>query len=231
MRTTCIIFTFILLMQGTCLAADEIRINDEMDRISYSVGHQMGRDFKNQKVEIRPEPFLKGIQDALDDSPPLISYREMRETLVALKNRVVAIQKEQAREEAERALKEGQAFLEENAEKKGVVVLPSGLQYRAINGGEGVSPEATDIVTVHYRGTLVDGTEFDSSYKRGQPAKFRLDRVIKGWTEGVQLMKPGAKYRFFIPPELAYGKRGAGRMVGPNRTLIFEVELLSVERK
>ena len=226
-----IIFVAFLLMQGVCIAAGEVQIRDEMDRISYSVGHQMGRDFKMQKIEIRPEVFLKGIQDALEGGEPMISYGEMRETLINLKAKVVAIQREQTKEKAEQTLREGQAFLEENAKKDSVKTLPSGLQYEVILEGQGTSPGATDTVTVHYRGTLIDGTEFDSSYSRAEPATFALTRVIKGWTEGVQLMKPGAKYRFFIPPELAYGTRGAGSNIGPNSTLIFEVELLSVEGK
>jgi FKBP-type peptidyl-prolyl cis-trans isomerase len=123
---------------------------------------------------------------------------------------------------------EGQAFLAENAQKEGVVTTPSGLQYQVMSEGEGDSPQATDMVRVHYKGTLINGTEFDSSYKRGQPAEFGLNQVIKGWTEGVQLMKVGATYRFFIPPELAYGSRGAGAVIGPDCTLIFEVELLDI---
>lgn len=228
MRTKGLILMIVIFFASSSALAAQVQIKDEMDRISYSVGHQMGRDFKIQKVEIRPEIFLKGIQDALDDSQPLISYEEMRETLVTLKTRVVAIQREQARAKAEKSLEESQAFLESNAQKEGVVVLPSGLQYQVISEGQGDSPGATDTVTVHYLGTLMDGTEFDSSYSRNEPTTFALNRVIKGWTEGVQLMKPGAKYRFFIPPDLAYGTRGAGRMIGPNATLIFEVELISV---
>ncbi len=133
---------------------------------------------------------------------------------------------------ADRNQKEGDAFLAANAKKPGVKTLPSGLQYLVIKEGTGKRPAATDAVTVHYRGTLIDGTtEFDSSYKRGQPATFPLNQVIKGWTEGVQLMKEGAKYKFFIPPHLAYGPRGAGNIIGPNETLIFEVELLSVQKR
>ena len=127
--------------------------------------------------------------------------------------------------------KEGEAFLAANGKKPGVTTLPSGLQYVVLKEGTGRQPAATDTVTVHYQGTLINGTEFDSSYKRGQPASFPLNQVIKGWTEGVQLMKEGAKYRFFIPPHLAYGQRGAGPVIGPNATLIFEVELLSVKKR
>ena len=132
---------------------------------------------------------------------------------------------------AEKNQKEGEAFLAANGKKPGVKTLPSGLQYAVIKEGTGRQPVATDTVTVHYKGTLINGTEFDSSYQRGQAASFPLNQVIKGWTEGVQLMKEGAKYRFFIPPQLAYGARGAGGLIGPNATLIFEVELISVQKR
>ena len=130
---------------------------------------------------------------------------------------------------AQSALENGQRFLKENAEKQGVKTTPSGLQYKVLREGSGKSPKATDVVVVNYRGTLTNGKEFDSSYKAGQPIEFPLDRVIPGWTEGVQLMKEGAKYEFFIPSNLAYGSRGAGGVIGPDETLIFEVELLKVK--
>lgn len=126
------------------------------------------------------------------------------------------------------ALARGEKFLQDNASKEGVNTTPSGLQYKIVREGEGRQPSATDTVVVHYRGTLIDGTEFDSSYKRGEPIEFPLNRVIAGWTEGVQLMKEGAEFRFFIPSKLAYGSRGAGRVIGPNEALIFDVELLEV---
>ncbi len=126
------------------------------------------------------------------------------------------------------ALARGEKFLQDNAAKEGVVTTPSGLQYKIVREGEGRQPSASDTVVVHYRGTLIDGTEFDSSYKRGEPIEFPLNRVIAGWTEGVQLMKEGAEFRFFIPSKLAYGSRGAGRVIGPNEALIFDVELLEV---
>jgi FKBP-type peptidyl-prolyl cis-trans isomerase len=153
----------------------------------------------------------------------------MQRTLTELKQEAAATERRQREERARKNLAEGKAFLAENGKKDSVWTLPSGLQYQVITKGEGNSPEATDTVTVHYRGTLIDGSEFDSSYGRGQPATFPLDRVIRGWTEGLQLMRPGAKYRFYIPPELAYGEDGAGASIGPNATLLFEVELLSVQ--
>jgi FKBP-type peptidyl-prolyl cis-trans isomerase FklB len=152
----------------------------------------------------------------------------MRKTLVDLKKKIVADQRKQQKEQAQKNLAEGKTFLAENAKKKVVKTLASGLQYRVIKKGSGTSPGKTDSVTVNYRGTLIDGTEFDNSYKRGKPATFRVDGVIAGWTEALQLMKPGAKWQLFIPAKLAYGARGAGPRIGPNSTLIFEVELNKV---
>ena len=137
--------------------------------------------------------------------------------------------KQRREEQAAKNLADGKAFLAENAKVEGVKTLPSGLQYQVLSEGEGSPPAASDTVTVQYRGTLIDGSEFDSSYERGEPATFSLDRVIPGWTEGLQLMRPGAKYRLFIPPELAYGERGGGGKIAPNSALVFEVELLSVQ--
>lgn len=211
-------------------AGDAGLVESEDGKISYSVGYQMGGDFKRQKLAIQPEAFLKGVQDALSGTGPAMPEEEMRQTLIDLKKRVTALQREEKLALAERNRSQGETFLEENGKKEGVKTLPSGLQYRVLSAGEGQAPWATDMVTVHYRGTLIDGTEFDSSYSRNQPATFALNRVIKGWTEGLQLMKPGAKYRLFIPPHLAYGERGAGAKIGPNSTLIFDVELLEVKK-
>jgi FKBP-type peptidyl-prolyl cis-trans isomerase len=153
----------------------------------------------------------------------------MRQALTALEQQAAAVAKQQREEQAAKNLAEAKAFLAENASEEGVKTLPSGLQYQVLSEGEGDPPAAADTVTVHYRGTLIDGSEFDSSYGRGEPATFPLDRVIPGWTEGLQLMRPGARYRLFLPPELAYGERGGGPKIGPNSALVFEVELLSVE--
>jgi FKBP-type peptidyl-prolyl cis-trans isomerase len=152
----------------------------------------------------------------------------MDTALKSLQQRVAAAQQQQKKETADKNLAAGKAFLDENGKKEGVVTLPSGLQYKITTEGKGANPKATDTVTVHYRGTLIDGTEFDSSITRGQPAKFKLDQVVKGWTEGLQLLKPGSKAQLFIPPNLAYGERGAGP-IGPNSTLIFDVELIGIE--
>jgi FKBP-type peptidyl-prolyl cis-trans isomerase len=147
---------------------------------------------------------------------------------MGLAQRVSAEQQQERRQQGAEALKSGEAFLAENAAKAGVKTLPSGLQYKVIQSGSGASPKATDKVTVHYRGTLIDGTEFDSSYSRNKPATFGVNQVIPGWTEALQLMQEGDKWELYIPPKLAYGERGAGSRIPPNSTLIFEVELLSV---
>jgi len=216
---------------GAAKAEDKPALKDTNDRISYSIGYQIGGDLKRQGVEIDPELMVKGVQDALGDKEPIMTLEEMQQELVTLKQKMIAAQQEEQKKAAAENLAKGEAFLAENAKKEGVKTLPSGLQYKVLKEGEGTPPKATDTVTVQYRGTLIDGTEFDSSYSRGQPATFPLNRVIKGWTEGVQLMKPGAKYEFFIPPNLAYGSRGAGPKIGPESTLIFEVELISVGEK
>jgi FKBP-type peptidyl-prolyl cis-trans isomerase FklB len=207
------------------LAEEAVKIEDENARINYSVGFQVGGDFRRQGIELDPEVVAKGVEDALSGNTPLLTPAEMRKELTGLQRRASARQRARAEQAAEAQRQAGRAFLEANKTKKGVQTTASGLQYKIIRKGSGRSPSGQDSVRVHYRGTRVDGTEFDSSYKRGTPAEFRLDRVIKGWTEGLQLMKEGAMYELYIPPELAYGNRG--RLA--NQMLIFEIELLEVK--
>ena len=197
---------------------------DENARINYSVGYQVGGDFKRQGVELDPEIVARGVADALAGTEPLMTPAEMNKELSALQQRVTAARKANAEKAAAGQRAAGEAFLEANKGKEGVQVTDSGLQYRIIEAGTGKQPGPTDKVRVNYRGTRIDGTEFDSSYKRGKPAEFGLDGVIKGWTEGLQLMKEGGKAQFFIPSELAYGDKGR---LG-NQTLIFDVELIAV---
>jgi len=158
-----------------------------------------------------------------------MTEQEVRDTLAAFQKDMIAKQKERAKVLGEKNKKEGEAYLEANRKKKGVKVLPSGLQYKVITEGKGKTPKATDTVTVNYKGTLIDGTEFDSSYKKGQPATFPVNKVIPGWTESLQLMKEGSKWQIVVPPALAYKEMGAGNMIGPDATLIFEIELISVK--
>ena len=193
-----------------------------MDKISYALGLGIGQQLKSMNIEnFNVQDFTQSICDVLTDAEPAISHREAQALLNEYFDR-------QARQQAQGAIAAGKAFLDENAKKEGVVTTKSGLQYTVLNEGNGRSPKATDRVRCHYEGTLIDGTVFDSSYRRGEPADFPLDGVIPGWTEGVQLMKEGAKYRFFIPYLLGYGERGAGSSIPPYSTLIFDVELIKV---
>ena len=230
--TTLTIVTFSLLATTQMsIAVDESsQLTEQADKLSYSFGQNIGNGLKQQDIEVNLDLLIKGIRDALSGNPSLLTDDEMKETLLAFRKERFAKQAEVRKQQAEDNLKEGEAFLAENAKKEGVITLPSGLQYKVITPGTGKTPQATDKVTTHYRGTLIDGTEFDSSYKRDKPTTFGVDRVIAGWTEALQLMKEGAKWQLFIPSDLAYGRRGApGGQIGPNATLIFEIELLSVE--
>jgi FKBP-type peptidyl-prolyl cis-trans isomerase FklB len=217
-----------VFFSGVCLAGEKPELADKNDRVSYSVGYQIGGDFKRQGVELNPDKLVKGIQDARSGAEPLMTRQEMHQALVDLKKQILAEREKRRKEEAEKVLKEGEDFLAANGKKKGVVTLPSGLQYQVIAKGSGKSPQATDNVTVHYRGTFIDGTEFDSSYQRGNPATFQIDGVIAGWKEAIPMMKEGARWRLFIPSNLAYGERGAGPNIPPNAALIFDVELIRV---
>jgi FKBP-type peptidyl-prolyl cis-trans isomerase FklB len=217
----------VTFLSGVCRAGEKLDLKDDKVRLSYSVGYQVGGDFKRQGLDITPEMLLKGVEDALAGNEPRMTPQEMHSTLVEVQKTVTAAQEQKTKAEAERNLVAGKAFLSENANKEGIKTLPSGLQYQVIKEGSGAMPKATDAVTVHYRGTLIDGTEFDSSYSRGSPATFGVGRVIAGWTEALQLMKEGARWQLFIPPELGYGDKRTGK-IEPNSTLIFEVELISV---
>jgi FKBP-type peptidyl-prolyl cis-trans isomerase FklB len=220
-----IIYPFLLFLWPLCTAAAEaLDFNDPTTRTNYSLGYQIGGDFKRQGVEMHAEAVVQGIRDALAGSEPQMPEAEMQATLIELKKKVVADQRAKRQKRETEIMAEEKVFLEANTGKPGVVTTASGLQYIHLEEGSGKSPGASDQVTVQYRGKLIDGTEFDSSFKRGKPASFRLDSVIKGWSEGLQLMKEGGKSRLFIPPELAYGHRGPLA----HRALIFEVELLSV---
>ena len=213
-----------------CQAQEDQKLDTPNDRINYSLGFQIGGDLKRQQVDINREALLRGIEDAIADSEPLMSQDAMRSTLVELKRKVVEAERQQRAAAAEKNLEKGEAFLVGNSGKEGVVTLPSGLQYRVITPGSGDQPKANDTVTVHYRGTLIDGTGFDSSWSRNQPASFRADRVIAGWREALPMMKEGATWELFIPSRLAYGERGSGK-IPPNSALIFEVKLLSIGDK
>jgi FKBP-type peptidyl-prolyl cis-trans isomerase FklB len=219
----------IVLLAGSAHGADSTVLKTQKDKVSYSIGLDIGTNFKQQAIEVDPDVLARGVKDAMSDAKPLLSEEEVQAVMSAfeqeMKEKTIALNKELG----DKNIKEGEAFLAENKKKEGVVTLPSGLQYKVITAGTGKKPKATDTVTTQYRGTLIDGTEFDSSYKRGQPATFPVTGVITGWTEALQLMPVGSKWQLFIPSNLAYGPRGAGHVIGPNATLVFEVELLSIE--
>jgi FKBP-type peptidyl-prolyl cis-trans isomerase FklB len=210
------------------LAEDKVELKDQKDKASYSIGHDIGTTFKKQNVELTPEVFFAGFKDALAGKEAM-KKEDRDKTLADFQKEMMEKQAAATKKAAEKNAADGEKFLAENAKKDGVKTTASGLQYKVLKEGSGDSPKATDTVVTNYRGTLLDGTEFDSSYKRNEPATFPVSRVIPGWTEALQMMKPGSKYQLFVPSKLAYGERGAGRDIGPNAALIFEVELLSVK--
>ncbi len=218
-----------LLLVGSAKAQDKLDLKNPRQRASYSIGADIGSNFKKQEIDIDPKALAAGLADALAGKPAL-TEAEMRETLENLRKDLMAKAETKQKAAGDKNAKEGEAFLAANAKKDGVKTLPSGLQYKVIKSGTGNSPKATDRVKVHYHGTLIDGTVFDSSVERGQPATFGVNQVIPGWTEALQLMKEGDKWQVYIPSKLAYGERGAGGKIGPNSTLIFDVELLSIEK-
>ena len=189
----------------------------------------VGTNLQRQSLDVDPAILLQGLKDGLAGSKPLLTEEEARTLLTQLQEDMRKKQAEKAQQMGAANKTEGEAFLAANKNKEGVVTLPSGLQYKILKTGTGPKPTASDSVVCNYRGTLINGTEFDSSYKRGQPATFPVNGVIKGWTEALQLMPVGSKWQLFVPASLAYGDRGAGADIGPNATLIFEVELLSIQ--
>ena len=210
-------------------AENKPTLKDTKDKVSYSIGLDIGTTFKKQKMEINTDVLAAGVKDGLSGANPLMTQDEVRAVMTEFSKDMREKAAAANKEAADKNTKEGEKFLAENKAKPGVKTTASGLQYVVEKEGSGAAPKETDTVVVNYRGTLIDGTEFDSSYKRGEPTTFPVNRVIKGWTEALQLMKPGAKYKLFIPSSLAYGPGGAGGDIGPNSTLIFEVELLDVK--
>ncbi len=211
-------------------AAVEEELTTPQARLSYAIGMQIGQSLKGVNADIDFAVFTRGIQDVLKDREPLLTPEEVAQIMDEFRKEAMAEMTRKRAEQAGTNKEEGEAFLAANGAKENVVTTASGLQYTVLRDGNGAMPKAVDTVTVHYRGTLLDGTEFDSSYSRGEPTTFQLNRVIPGWTEGLQLMKVGSKYRLFVPSNLAYGENGAGPKIGPGTVLIFEVELLKIGR-
>ena len=202
-------------------------LKDDAARLNYSVGYQIGSDFKQQEFEVRPEAVLKGIEDAMSGSKGLMSKAEMRQTMADVGNKVADL-KRKKRQQIGNYTEKNKQFLVENGKRPAITTTASGLQYRALETGGGNHPKLDDKVLVSYRGKLIDGTQFDSSHNK--PASFQVNKVIKGWTEALQLMQRGDHWQLFIPSELAYGAKGAGTTIPPNSTLIFDVELISIQQ-
>jgi len=221
-----------LALLAGCAAAEEVPVlKDQKEKASYALGVDLGNKLKAQSMELDADLVSRGLKDALAGKKTILNEEEIKLALSALQIELRTKAVEAAKKLGEKNKQEGEAFLAENKTKEGVVTLASGLQYKILKAGDGKKPTADDTVGCHYRGTLIDGKEFDSSYKRNQPATFPLKRAIKGWSEALQLMPVGSKWQLFIPPELAYGEKGATSGIGPNATLIFEVELLSIKGK
>jgi len=199
-------------------STESVEIKTDEEKVNYSLGFELGKDLKGQELKLLPDALLRGAEDGLSGNKALVNTRQQAAALKQIREM-----------RAQENLEQSRAFLTRIAKKEGMVTLPSGLQYREVQAGEGKTPGADDSVLVNYRGSLIDGSEFDSSYERGKPAAFQVKKVIKGWREALQLMKEGAKWELFIPPELAYGKRGRPKTIPPNSALVFEVELIAVK--
>jgi FKBP-type peptidyl-prolyl cis-trans isomerase FklB len=204
-------------------------LKTEKDKLSYAMGMDLGTQLKSKGVDIDADVFTRALRAALAGDKTLLTDAEAKAIITELQKVMITKQAAEVKVLAEKNKQEGDAFLAANKTKPGVTTLPSGLQYKIIKEGTGTKPVATDTVVCNYRGTLIDGKEFDSSYKRGQPATFPLGKVIKGWTEILQMMPVGSTWQVFIPPDLAYGDRGAGTDIGPNATLIFEIQLIAIK--
>ncbi|HEY7002558.1 MAG TPA: FKBP-type peptidyl-prolyl cis-trans isomerase [Candidatus Udaeobacter sp.] len=224
MKQLIVIFSASLLALPLFGQDKSTQLKDQKDKVSYSIGLQIGFNLSRQKVDVLPDLLVAGIKDAIAGKPQL-TPEQIKEVMSTFEKDMEQKQKELG----EKNKAEGAKFLEENKKKEGVKTTASGLQYKVLKDGSGPQAKKTDTVTVNYRGTLISGTEFDSSYKRGQPATFPVSGVIPGWTEALQLMKVGSKYQLFIPSNLAYGERSVSPEIGANSTLIFEVELMDAK--
>jgi len=214
----------ICVVSSNVSAEEAVKLDTDRKKLSYAIGVQVAQSLARQEVDLDPRAFSLAVEDMIAGREPRIPREEFQALLE--KQRATMLKAQQ--EKSNKNLEASKAFLTANRKKEGVKELPSGLQYRVVKDGSGAQPKSTDTVSVHYRGTLIDGREFDSSARAGKPAVFQVNGVIKGWQEALPLMKTGAKWQLFIPPELAYGERGAGGAIGPNEILIFDIDLLAV---
>lgn len=228
MHNISLLFT-IAALNAPCAFAAETAPTSDIDKLSYSLGVKTAENFQSQDIQINPAQFSKGLTDQMQKKKPALSEKEMQDTISAFQEKHITAMIEKEKQAAAANLAEGEKFLKTNAQKPNIKTTNTGLQYEVLSAGKGISPKAGDNVIVNYRGTLLDGTEFDSSYKNNQAATLPLDRLIPGWQEALKMMQPGAKWKIYVPPQLAYGEQGAGNVIGPNSTLIFEIELVDVE--
>ncbi len=215
----------------TAKSEPALALTTPKDKLSYAIGMSIGQNMKKDSLDVDPSIVERGLKDAMAGGKLLMTDEEVKTVMTDLRNDMAKKQQAETQRLSDANKQAGQQFLAANKAKDGVVTLPSGLQYKVLKEGTGPKPTASDTVTCQYRGTLLDGTEFDSSYKRGEPATFPVGRVIKGWTEALQLMPVGSKWQLFIPADLAYGEHSPAAEIGPNSTLIFEVDLLSIKDK
>ena len=234
MRVQISITIFFCLLTGYVSASEQNSLSDEADRINYAIGHQIGTDFKRQKVELNEQSLSLGLQHGLAEKKPLLDKAEMQEMLLDLKRNITSKMKQEAiartnkrRMEEEKKRSAGEAFMQQNQARKGVKTMPSGLQYEVLKKGAGAKPKLQDYVTFHYRARTLEGKEYDSSFKKGGPVTYRANGVLPGFTEAIQMMQPGAKWEIYLPPEMAYGRQGPLA----HQTIILEVELLSIGKK
>jgi len=208
-----------------------LKLTTQKEKLSYAIGMNIGQSMKKDALDIDPAILTRALKDALAGSKPQMTEEEAKAVITTFRNEMIAKKQAEEKKISDANKQAGEQFLATNKTREGVVTLPSGLQYKVIKQGDGPKPTATDTVETNYRGTLINGTEFDSSYKRGEPATFPVNQVIKGWTEALQLMPVGSKWQLFIPADLAYGPRSPSPEIGPNSALIFDIELLAIKKK
>ena len=230
MKSSISTLVFLFLLPMALFTQQKETLQTQKGKVSYSIGLDIGRNMKRQMIEVDLDLLMRGVKDGLGDGKPAISDSVMQQTMAAWQKEMMAKMNEKQKKVGDQNKKEGDIFLAENKKKAGVITLPSGLQYKILKDGTGKSPKAADTVVFHYRGTLLNGKEFESSYKRNQPVTFPVNQLIAGWTEALQKMKVGSKWQLFVPFNLGYGENGAGQDIGPNATLIFEVELLDIKK-
>jgi len=229
-RSVAVVSACCVLLFGVSCAERKSGLKDRKDKESYSLGYQFGKNMKFEGAELDLDAYRDGLRDALDGKDPRMTQEEIRKTIAAFQQRMTAAQQKRQSDQAEKNLAEGRAFLAENGRKEGVSTLPSGLQYKVLAEGSGRTPGRTDTVTVQYRGTFIDGAQFESSYGRAVPPTFQMEGLISGWTEALLMMKEGAKWVLYLPPDLAYGAKGSPPVIPPNSVLVFEIELVSIQK-